>query len=286
MKKIYSFKESYTFSEILKKGREILEKNGYHFLRLPSFDTDTLKRKFISVLNTRDDEVIFLRSDFTYQIIKHFDSISDIDLPLRIYYEGNLFDPDFEDFEIYQIGFELIGVEDIEGDFEIIYCLYEIFKSININDFILVISNPSFIEKVISARNIDRNKVENLLKKKNIGRLRKEFGNGSFIEKLIFMQGKREIIDEALCEFPEGEEELIKINKLIDKLEQNNISHYIIDLSDIKRLPYYNGITFEIFMENSGYAVASGGRYDGIYREGIPATGGAVYVDNIIKLMK
>ncbi len=286
MKKIYSFKESYIFSEILKKGREILEKNGYRFLRLPSFDTDTLKRKFISVLNTRDDEVIFLRSDFTYQIIKHFDALSEIDLPLRIYYEGNLFDPDFEDFEIYQIGFELIGVEDIEGDFEIIYCLYEIFKSINISDFILVISNPSFVDKVIGARDIDRNKVEDLLKKKNIGGLRKEFGNCSFIEKLMFMQGKGEIIDEALSEFPEGEKELIKISKLIEKLEENNISRYMIDLSDIRRLPYYNGITFEIFIENSGYALASGGRYDGIYREGIPATGGAVYVDNIIKLMK
>jgi len=252
MKKIYSFKESYIFGYILKKSREVLEEHGYKFLRLPSFDTDTLKSKFISVLNTKDDEIMFLRNDFTYQIIKHFDAISEITLPMRIYYEGSLFGPDFDDFETYQIGFELIGIEDVEGDFEIIYCLFKIFKSLNMDNFIVVISNPSFIDRIIEAGNFEKKKVESILKNKNVSAVIKEFSDKSPLQKLMFMQGDKHIIDEALSYFPEGERELLRVGRLAEKLDKNDIP-YVIDLSYVRRMPYYNGITFEILKENAGF---------------------------------
>ena len=52
---------------------------------------------------------------------------------------------------------------------------------------------------------------------------------------------------------------------------------------------YYSGIIFEVVKKSNGLNLASGGRYNGLMqilgsKKNIPATGGAINYDNIIRL--
>ncbi len=286
MKRIFSFKESFLFSKVLKESRRIFEEFGYRYIRLPTFDTETIVKNFICVLNTRENENLYLRSDFTSQIIKHFDSINDVFLPLKIYYEGNLFLPELEEFETYQLGIELIGVEGYVGDFEVIFCIYTLLKELNIKEFKIVLGFPIIIDEILNKFSEQRDIVKIMIEKKNLSDIRNKFGKGSLLEKLIFMQGKKEIVETAMKEFPSIKNKLEDIYTLSEKIESFLTENYIIDLSQVRKLPYYNGITFEFISNYFMFPLASGGRYDGIYYENIPATGGAIYVDNIVSIIK
>ena len=286
MKRIYSFRESSLFSRILKDIKETFEIFGYRYIRLPSFNRESVRKSFIPVLNTREGEVIYLRDDFTNQIIKHLYTIGEVDFPLKIYYEGNLFLPELDEFETYQVGIELLGSEGYIGDFEIILCIYNVLVRIGFERSKLILGIPAIIDSIAEKLKVDNKIIEELIKEKNLSKIRQTFGRNSIVEKIIFLQGKKEVLEHTVNEIPFIEDMLYDLNLLTNKLEELTKIEYIIDFSYVRKLPYYNGITFEFILENLGFPVASGGRYDGIYYKNIPATGGAIYVDNIIPALK
>ena len=76
------------------------------------------------------------------------------------------------------------------------------------------------------------------------------------------------------------------------KIEKINISNIIFDFGLSKSISYYNGLIFDIFVNDKSFdSIASGGRYDDLnkilgYKNNLPALGFAYNIDEIIKILK
>tara|TARA_B100000427_G_C15510740_1_gene596066 strand:- start:1211 stop:2485 length:1275 start_codon:yes stop_codon:yes gene_type:complete len=76
------------------------------------------------------------------------------------------------------------------------------------------------------------------------------------------------------------------------EIQQINISNIILDFGLSKSISYYNGLIFDIFVNNKAIdSVASGGRYDDLnnilgYKNNLPALGFAYNIDEITKILK
>jgi len=79
----------------------------------------------------------------------------------------------------------------------------------------------------------------------------------------------------------------LKLNGVFD-LRLNN-ENVFFSSNTGRTTEYYSGIIFEVVKKSNNLNLASGGRYDGLMKilgskKNIPAIGGAINFDNIIKL--
>ena|ERR1700722_5974794 len=99
------------------------------------------------------------------------------------------------------------------------------------------------------------------------------------------LRGGREILDTAAGGL-RGERPLRALRELArlwDLLEAHAITDRVhLDLGAVRDWDYYTGPTFEVFSEDSGFPLGSGGRYDALlarFGESLPATGFVLHVD-------
>ena len=99
------------------------------------------------------------------------------------------------------------------------------------------------------------------------------------------LRGGREILDTAASGL-RGERPLRALRELArlwDLLEAHAITDRVhLDLGAVRDWDYYTGPTFEVFSEDSGFPLGSGGRYDrllGRFGDALPATGFVLHVD-------
>ena len=101
------------------------------------------------------------------------------------------------------------------------------------------------------------------------------------------------------CSFKDAKNELKKFevrNNLDLKLENFDIfnlnykdNNMFFSTNTGRNVEYYTGFVFEIYKKNKNLNLASGGRYDNLLqtlgaKKKIPAIGGAIYYDNLLKL--
>jgi ATP phosphoribosyltransferase regulatory subunit len=99
------------------------------------------------------------------------------------------------------------------------------------------------------------------------------------------LRGGREILDTAAGGL-RGERPhraLQELAQLWDLLDAHAITDRVhLDLGAVRDWGYYTGPTFEVFSEDSGFALGSGGRYDTLlsrFGAALPATGFVLHVD-------
>ena len=101
------------------------------------------------------------------------------------------------------------------------------------------------------------------------------------------------------CSFKDAKNELKKFevrNNLDLKLENFDIfnlnykdNNMFFSTNTGRNVEYYTGFVFEIYKKNKNLNLASGGRYDNLLqtlgaKKKIPAIGGAINYDNLLKL--
>jgi len=113
------------FKQFIVFAEEILSEKGYSFIKLPMFDsfynqmrTTTNYNELITIRSSK--EVFVLRKDMTYQVASYIASLKERTLPIRIYYEGEVFSWENEIKSDYQLGLEYIGYDKDDGIFEVI----------------------------------------------------------------------------------------------------------------------------------------------------------------------
>ncbi len=134
---------------------------GYERIILPQIEYFEVHRRGIGrelenrtfrLIDRAEGEIITLRADFTAQIARYVSSLRKKEFPMRFYYYGNLFryvPPKADNlWERKQIGVELIGVDELEGDAEVITIASKVLDRLGIDKYQIDINNIKIFEGI------------------------------------------------------------------------------------------------------------------------------------------
>ena len=290
--------EQIMFNEIKEKIQKSYEKFGFLPLDTPIIESsDVLLAKAGGETEkqiyrfTKGESDLSLRFDLTVPLAKYVSEYyNELSFPFKRYQIGKVYRGEkaqagrFREF--YQCDIDIIGDEKLSiiNDAEIPSIIYETFKQLGFNKFIICINNRKILNGLFEELELQEkstevlriiDKIEKIGKEKVKEELRKIEITDSSIEKIInFIQiegttyekleklEKLEIKSEV---FKLGLEELktvINQIKLFGVPEEN----YTIDLTIARGLDYYTGTVYETFID--GYkqlgSVCSGGRYENL----------------------
>mgnify|MGYP001772476675 CR=1 FL=1 len=273
-------KASKVFKQFIVFAEEMLSEKGYSFIKLPMFDsfynqmrTTTNYNELIAIRSSK--EVFVLRKDMTYQVASYIASLKERTLPIRIYYEGEVFSWENEIKSDYQLGLEYIGYDKDDGIFEVIDIIYKLLAFFNDDIFIYI--NDEVVLKDLLSKFDDKYKedIKCSLTSKNLNTLSKYDLDWMLLEDENLLFKKLDAFN-------------------IDSTRLRNVFYFLknkslnvkLDISELKSIPYYDGITFSFYSPKHPFVVASGGEYQilkNVYNLDIKACGGAIYLSSILE---
>lgn len=231
--------------------------------------------------------------------------LRDAELPLRLYYRQSVYrnKPVMRgrSDEIHQMGIELIGSDSKRADLEAITSAIEVLASIDKDNFRFELGDIGFFRELVNKLDADiatKEEIRSLIEVKNypaLNDLLDSIGNNEItnaLKQLPRLFGGEEVFDKAAKLYDDE-----KIKKIISDLRgiYNCLSHLgfngkiTVDLGIVNKLDYYTGVVMKGYLQGYGDAVLSGGRYNKLLAEfgyDVPATGFAVNVDAVAKVMK
>jgi len=284
------------FDKIKNIIEEVYASYGFYNLDTPIIESSSVllakaggeTEKQIYRFNKGDND-LSLRFDLTVPLAKYVASrYNELIFPFKRYQIGKVYRgerPQKGRFrEFYQCDIDVIGNESLSllYDAEIPSIIYDIFKKLNIGDFVIKINNrkvlTGFFEDLgLSDKIVDILRIVDKLEKIGIENVKEELlslgiinDNISKICEFISIEGstnekldKLKQISSDNESFKEGINELeIVLNNL--RALQIDESNYEIDLTIARGLDYYTGTVYETKLKdypNIG-SVCSGGRYD------------------------
>ena len=187
-----------------------------------------------------------------------------------------------------QVGAEIFGDSSIESDLESINLMIQSLQEVGLKDITLSLGHAGFTELILSLfKDLDGSKFsqleEALIKKSksdiaNI--ISSDNKNLPLIMDLCDMYGEEEIIEEAKNTYKDLGNKAISyldhLNKIVKALNFDQSVKIHIDIGEVQGFKYHNGIVFSAYSGSAGYALAKGGRYDGLRKtedEDRPAIG-------------
>ena len=239
----------------------------------------------------KGDNDLSLRFDLTVPLAKYVSQKSnELVFPFKGYQIGKVYRgerPQKGRFrEFYQCDIDVLGEDELSlmYDAEIPAVIYDIFKKLNIGDFVIRINNRKILNGLFSSleistkasdilRIIDKiekigeeeviKELENLgLNKEKIDTIIKFINITGTNDEILNQLVKLNITDET---FKLGLEELTTVinNLRLMKIDENN---YEIDLTIARGLDYYTGTVYETKLKDypSLGSICSGGRYDNL----------------------
>ena len=285
--RFYSLSEANLIKELFTKASQIFESYGYEYVNLSHFEPYEFQelafgekaKEALTFKDTSTKETLSLRLDFTTQVVRTVSLLHNLKLPERLYYFGNTFSLSGESYEKLQAGLELLGVPNIKGDLEIIEILYRYLRSLGFKNLKVIISHAGIVQKLTGG---DQEK-------------RRAFYERNYEELRSILKEKAQTFlkvterEEGLSVLRELglEREVKTLTDFGKALREKNIP-FLYDLCEVRDFPYYDGIIFEIYDEDSKRSLAGGGRYDNLtklYGKEIPATGGAIYLEKLLDLL-
>jgi ATP phosphoribosyltransferase regulatory subunit len=242
-----------------------------------------------------------VRPDFTPQIARIVaSSFKDDEPPFRFFYKGKIFRDVENEREIFQFGFELIGVSEVEADAEIVAVVVNILEKLGLESFQIDIGSSEFVEGALEELEIpDKEKFLQLLIHKDLSGIEIFLGKRNIpdrkrekIEALLELYGKEDILDRGyeLFKNEKSRNAVKKLKEMFSILNSYGFEKKVIfDLSEKRGMEYHTGVTFEVFHPLSGFSLGTGGRYNELlskFGRDLPATGIALNVDALQSLLE
>ena len=202
--------------------------------------------------------------------------------------------------EVSDCGIELIGMNEQEGDLEVLCCACEVIDQLSLKDSVLEIGNVNFFHQACLAYGIvddQQSLMAELIDRKNlpalheqVSKLQLDEAGKAFFLRLPWLCGKADILDEALayCFNDELRAIVLALKKQHAALTMLSDAAITYDLSKVPHLNYYSGLIFEVYAQGAGSAVISGGRYDHLiekFGKAMPAIGFSIKLDQLLPLM-
>ena len=222
-------------------------------------------------------------------------------LPCRLYYNETIFRAAAANAghpgEIDQCGVELIGASGLRADVEILAVAMQGLRSCGLRQFRVELGHAAFFKALAGELDAAPERVEeirSLIEQKSFAALSdlldESFaGKPSYraLRRLSRLFGDVSVLDEArgLTENPVALAALDELEVVYHTLCAAGWGEYLcFDLGLVHQIDYYTGLVFCGYVEGSGHAVVTGGRYDNLmehFGRPAPATGFAVDVDGV-----
>ena len=276
--------------------RECFVRWGYQEVIPPTFEfyenlsigaSAELKEAMYRFLDQKG-RTLALRADFTPQMARMAATkLFDQPMPLRCSYVGSLFryeEPQAgRKREFTQAGIELIGANTAEADAEVVALAIAALKALDLRSFQVNLGQMAFFrclthglpgEAVVAVRDaIDHKNQARLLEALDQAGLT---GNRArLLKRLPALTGGPGILEEARelsgglhADAGAGQGEgasaaLERFSEVYRLLQAYGVAdRVILDLSEVRGMDYYTGITFRGVAPGLGWPVLSGGRYD------------------------
>lgn len=269
-----------------------------------SIDDECMDEEKIYKFFESSGRILALRPDMTLPIARVVSTkMKEVEAPIRLRYTSNIFRVNRKfggkKNEYTDLGVELIGVPELDGDIEALTIALEGFKKLNISNFKLEIGNIKFFNEIFDKSRIkedEKEKLAELIEEKSLIELEKflnsleiEESKKNFLKRLPWLFGDEDILNSDI-EFKDDKDVmeailyLKKINKILKELGyEENITF---DLGMVPGVNYYTGIIFKGYIEGARAPVLSGGRYDNLIKSfgrDLPAVGFSIDVDLILE---
>ena len=283
---------------------------GYEKIQTPTFeffdifgnDVGTTPSKDLYKFFDKEGNTLVLRPDITPSIAraasKYF--LDRGDDWLRLCYEGNVYINN-ESLqgrlkESTQLGAELIGQTDVEGDAEIVSMAIDAMLSAGFSDFKISLGHVAIFKGLMEACGFSKyetEEIEDFINNKN------SFGLMDYLDRSGISDDKKALFKMLTTFYSEPAEwsdmaaaasgypviaDALEYLGRLDALlnERDKASYVTYELGLISPYKYYTGIIFYGYTYDVGEPVVKGGRYDkllGYFGKDAPAVGFAVSVD-------
>lgn len=309
----YFWSESLQRQQMMDVLLETFRRWGYGDVIPPTFEfADSLSAQASPKLQAemyrfldRDGSTLALRPEFTTPLTRLVATrLHDWPMPQRFCYAGSVFryvSPQAgRQREFLQAGVELIGASTPEADAEVLALTVAALRAAELSDFRVVVGQIRYFGGLLADLKLTPEQEETL--REAIDR-KSEPALASFlrdvplrtqqrrtVEELPNLNGSNldQIIDQAdrYCLNYEMHAALENLRAVCDVLAAYGVTDAVdLDLTEIRNLGYYTGVTFEALTPGMGFGIASGGRYDdliGHFGKAQPAVGVAMGVDRLL----
>ncbi len=251
---------------------------------------------------------LLLRPDATAQIARTVAmGLTGATLPLRLSYRTSVFRYEQEHAgrgrEIFQVGAELIGSDDVMSDSEVIGLMIECLRTIGLQSFTVSLGHVGFVKGLLLRSGLSaqgQKSAEQAVARKDLPRL----------EEILAGERISKTAARAIREAPElnGQEEVLARGRVLaagdpalaaslERLSQvyqllcaaGHRDSLLLDLGEFRGFDYYDGVVFDVFAEGVGAELGGGGRYDhliGRFGNPLPSTGFGLDVDRLFRTVE
>jgi len=287
---------------------------GYDEIILPTFEycdvlapglEPVLLENSYKIVDRTTGRILLLRPDVTAQIARTVAmGMLGTRLPLRLSYRATVFryEPEHvgRDRELFQVGAELIGADDLSADCEIIMLMIESLRQVGLSSFKISLGHVGFFKGLLVRAGLSaegQKLAEQAAARKDfpwLGEilLRERVGKRSAqaILDALELCGKAEVLSKGRAlaggEHPllHALDRLAQVYELLCSLGFQDV--VLLDLGEFRGFDYYDGIVFDVFTDGIGIELGGGGRYDhliGRFGRDIPSTGFALNVDRLFR---
>ncbi len=274
--------------KILKRGEKL------------KLDSDSLKESDLSDLG--------LRYDLTIPLCRYY-SNNKANLPnvFKALQIGNVYRAERSQKGRYrtfvQCDVDVIGSSDITTEIDLINTVTKALYSLELKDFVVRINDRRVLKGVISYAGFtdeEFSKVCIILDKMDkigVGGVKKSLMDENYkldsVEKLMnVLSDVSQEGMERLKEYGVEKDAVNSLTTIIDTINtiSNGMYNIEFDFTLVRGMGYYTGTIFEISLQNLGYSVAGGGRYDNLIEsftgESVPACGFSIGFERIVDLLK
>jgi ATP phosphoribosyltransferase regulatory subunit len=287
---------------------------GYDEIILPTFEyldvlapglESEIVEKCYKFPDRTTGRILLLRPDATAQIARTVAmGMMGSRLPLRLSYRATVFryEPEHagRDREIFQVGAELIGADDVTADSEIISLLMACLRQVGLPSFKISLGHVGFFKGLLVRAGLSpegQKRAEQAAARKDLPRL----------QEILAQERVAKTFARAILEAPElcGQAEVLARGRALARGDKSLLhaldrltkvyqllcaagyqDALFLDLGEFRGFDYYDGVVFDVFAEGVGVELGGGGRYDhliGRFGRDVPSTGFALNVDRLFR---
>ncbi|MEE1076294.1 MAG: ATP phosphoribosyltransferase regulatory subunit [Acutalibacteraceae bacterium] len=305
------FEESTAINKVSNIIDEVFKSKGYHQVITPAlefYDTFTLSgfgylSEEIFISTDKKGRLLAMRPDSTVPMARVVSTrLQDEVAPIRLCYNQPIYHNNKSlagrSNETRQAGMELIGAGGKRADLELVISSIEILEKIT-PDFRIELGHAVFLKAILNKLTINDDKKEEIrdyIESKNYSALTTlldeipQNDTTKALKKLPRLFGGEEVFSKALPLFQgtEAESALFYLKDLYRELSKVlPEDKLMIDLGMVQKNDYYSDMIFCGYVQGSGDAVLTGGRYDHLlnqFDKSSCAAGFGVNVDELARI--